>query len=289
MNDIFHKIQQIKIYTVKLVDDLLAGAYKSAFRGQGMEFEEVRDYTPGDDIRAIDWNVTARYGRPFVKSFREERELTLFLMVDVSRSLAFGSSSCTKQERMAEIGAALAFSAIRNQDKVGLILFTDQIELYIPPKKGTRHVLRVIRELLAFTCKGTKTDLKVPLEFLGSIQQRSAICFILSDFLCPFDFDKPFIINGKRHDLILMHVEDSREVSFPSIPWIQLYDLETGESRLVEGKRCDALLRKRQEERRVKLSTLAGKTNAGLVTFTTDQPYATTLRRYFKERKMRGR
>lgn len=289
MKDLFQKIQRIKIHTVKLVNDLLAGAYKSAFRGQGVEFEEVRDYTPGDDIRTIDWNVTARYGRPFVKSFREERELTLFLMVDISRSLAFGSSSYTKQERMAEIGASLAFSAIRNQDKVGLILFTDQIELYIPPKKGVRHVLRVVRELLAFTPKGTKTDLKVPLEFLGSVQRRSTICFILSDFLCPFDFEKPFIINGKRHDLILMHIEDSREVSFPAIPWIQLYDLETGESRLVDGKRGNAFLQKQQEERKGKLRALAGKTNAGLVTFTTDQPYATTIRRYFKERERRGR
>lgn len=285
--ELFKRIRKIEIFTNKLVEDLLGGAYKSAFRGNGMEFEEVRPYYPGDDVRTIDWNVTARMRTPYIKRFQEERELTVMLLVDVSASGRFGTGSLEKRELIAEIGAALAFSAIKNQDKVGLILFSDQIELYLPPKKGTRHVLRVIRELLAFSPQGKGTDLAKALDFLGNVRGRMAVGFLLSDFQCPLNFTKEFAINARRHDMVLMQVNDPREESFPLLPLISFSNLETNETHLVDM----SLSANREaftnsfKERKEALRTLAGKGGAGWVEFTTDKSYVEVLRKYFSLRK----
>lgn len=219
-----------------MVNDSFAGNYQSVFKGRGMNFDEVREYVPGDDIRAIDWNVTARTGIPHIKKFTEERELTIMLMIDISGSGDFGSATGSKREMMAELGSVLAFSAVRNNDKVGLILFTDFVELYIPPKKGRSHILRIIREILFFKPKGRKTDLKVVLDFTNRVIKRKCVAFLISDFCLPNNFDEglrelqpKLQITNRRHDLIAMIVSDPREFELPDVGWITLEDAESGE------------------------------------------------------------
>lgn len=228
------KIRYIQIYTGKAVNDVLAGEYESVFKGRGMEFDEVREYTPGDEIRTIDWNVTARTGHPYVKRYVEERELTLMFLVDLSASGAFGTVEKTKNEVAAEICALLAFSAIKNNDKVGLILFTDIIELFVPPKKGVSHVLRLIRDVLDFTPKNRRTDIASALDYLGRVIPRRCVVFLISDFQCDTPFVKPLHVLARRHDLIAVPVSDPREAELPDAGLMELEDAETGERLVID-------------------------------------------------------
>lgn len=231
--ELLKQVKQIEIKTRGLVNQVFSGEYHSVFKGRGMEFAEVREYQPGDDIRNIDWNVTARYGDPFVKVFEEERELTVMLLVDLSGSLAFGSLEKTKQRIATELTAILAFSAMKNNDKVGLILFSDRIEKFVPPRKGKSHVLRIIREVLSFEPEGNGTDIKGALEYFNSVIKKKSIVFLLSDF---FDtgYEKILRIVGKKHDLIGMILNDPREKALPKAGLIQFLDAESGEIRFVD-------------------------------------------------------
>ena len=231
--DLVRRIRRIQIRTSRLVTDVLAGQYNSAFKGRGMEFEEVRPYLVGDDVRTIDWNVSARLGDPHVKLFREERELTVILAVDLSGSLAFGSRGELKRELVAEIAGTLAFSAIRNNDKVALLAFTDRVELFVPPRKGPRHVLRIVRELMALEHKGTGTDLPAALEELRRIFRRSGVLFLASDFIAE-GWERPFRALRQRHDLIPIVVEDRRERELPDIGLVELTDAERGDRLVVD-------------------------------------------------------
>jgi uncharacterized protein (DUF58 family) len=234
--EILKKVRQIEIRTNREVTDVLGGQYHSVFKGRGMEFEEVREYLPGDEVRSIDWNVTARFGHPFVKKFKEERELTVMLVVDVSASGQFGSVRQTKNELAAELAAVLAFSAIRNNDKVGLILFTDRIERYVAPKKGRRHVLRVIREILAFQPAGRGTDLGQAIDYLTRVQSRRAVTFVISDFQVDDEESvrRKLRVVSKRHDVIALGLRDPREEELPAVGLVELRDAETGERALTD-------------------------------------------------------
>ncbi|MCK9554766.1 DUF58 domain-containing protein [bacterium] len=243
--EIFKKVRQIQIYTTKMVDEVLSGAYKSVFKGKGIEFEEVREYVPGDDVRGIDWNVTARMGSPFIKLYVEERELTVMLLVDMSRSNKFGTRVQMKNELAAQLAAALAFSAIKNNDKVGLLIFTDKIEKYIPPKKGKKHVLRVIREILFFKPSGRKTDLALAINFANKVLIKRSVMFVISDFY-DAGYLKPMMISSKKHDVIAVHVRDYLEKSIPGAGIVQFEDAETGEIVLVDTN--DQGFRRRYEE-----------------------------------------
>src|SRR2546429_1913701 len=225
--DILKKIRTLEIKTRGLVETAFAGDYHSVFKGRGMNFEDVREYQPGDEIRAIDWNVTARLGTAFVKKFTEERELTVVLVVDVSASGNFGSVSQSKRELAAEVACLLAFSAIRNNDKVGLLLFSDRVELFIPPKKGRSHTLRIIREILFFEPAGHGTDAAAALNHFNRIITRRAVVFFISDFQAP-DFSRALAVSGRRHDFIAIQIKDERERSLPNVGIITLEDAETG-------------------------------------------------------------
>lgn len=232
--ELIKKIRRIEISTNRLVNDVLGGEYHSVFKGRGMEFDEVREYMVGDDVRTIDWNVTARTGVPHVKRFVEERELTVMLLVDASSSSQFGTASLMKGEMAAEICALLAFSAIKNNDRVGLIIFTDQIELYVPPKKGKSHVLRLIRDLLYFRATGKATDIPGALQFLQRVQKRKSVVFLVSDFMTEVDYHKPLAIANKRHDVISITLSDPREIDMPPIGILELEDAETGEEIVID-------------------------------------------------------
>lgn len=232
--DVLRKVRQIEIRTRHLVTDLFGGEYHSVFKGRGMEFAEVREYTPGDDIRSIDWNVTARLGHPFVKQFQEERELTVLLVVDHSASERFGTRNRLKGELAAEVAALLALSAVQNNDKVGLILFTDGVELYVPPAKGRRHVLRVVREILYFRARGRGTNLAAALDHLSRAQKRRAVVFVLSDFL-DSGYERSLAVASRRHDLIALRLRDAREEQLPSVGLVALQDLESGARLVVDS------------------------------------------------------
>jgi uncharacterized protein (DUF58 family) len=231
--ELARKIRYLEIYTRKAVNDILAGEYHSVFRGRGIEFEEVREYTPGDDVRTIDWNVTARMGHPYVKRYVEERELTVVFLVDLSASGAYGSADRFKNEVAAEVCALLAFSAIKNNDKVGLIVFTGGVELYIPPKKGASHVLRLIGELLNFRPRDRRTDIGGALDFLGRVAHRRAVVFLVSDFWDE-GYEGRLRIAAKRHDLIAVSIIDPREMALPETGLVELEDAETGERVLID-------------------------------------------------------
>lgn len=285
----FKHIRRIQIATKRNVDDLFAGMYRSAFKGRGLEFEEVREYQPGDDIRTIDWNVTARLQHPYVKNYREERELTVMLVVDLSASARFSHTRQLKSEWIAEIGALIAFSAIKNHDKVGLLLFTDEVELYLKPKKGVRHVLRVIRDLLFFQPLGTGTNLQKALSFFGRVQKKQAICFLISDFLAPGSFEHEIKVASKRHELIAIQVYDEYEKVFPSTGLISLSDLESGEMALVDSS--NAFIQKnyqsQAEEQQLALKQTIAKAGAELISINTNASYTKALYRFFKERHKR--
>jgi uncharacterized protein (DUF58 family) len=231
--ELLKQVRQIEIRTKGLVNQVFSGEYHSVFKGRGMEFSEVREYQFGDDIRNIDWNVTARFGHPFIKIFEEERELTVMLLVDLSGSLIFGTVEKTKQQVAAELSAILAFSALKNNDKVGLILFTDKIEKFVPPRKGRSHVLRIIREVLSFEPEGKSTNLKAALEYMNSTIKKRSIVFLLSDFM-DSGYEKILRIIGKKHDLIGVVLKDKRETEIPGIGLLKLIDAETGEERWVD-------------------------------------------------------
>lgn len=236
--EILKKIKRIQLKTNYLANEIFAGEYESAFRGRGMEFEEVREYQPGDDIRTIDWNVTARSGRPFVKVYREEREMTVMILVDMSASLDFGTRERLKREAAAEVAAVLAYAAIKSNDKVGLILFTDRVEKFIPAKKGRGHVYRVIQEILSFTPQHPKTQIRVPLEYLIRVMHRRSICFLISDFLDD-GYERALAIAKRRHDMVCIQLHDPAEDSFPKAGWMQWRDLESGELHWVNSSGAD--------------------------------------------------
>jgi uncharacterized protein (DUF58 family) len=286
----FQHIRRLQIKALHHVNDLFAGIYRSTFKGKGLEFEEVREYSPGDDIRTIDWNVTARSQHPFVKHFREERELTVMLVVDISASSHFGHIERYKSEMIAELAALLAFSAIKNQDKVGLLLFTSDVELYLKPKKGTRHVLRVIRELLYFTPQHQGTDLPKALSFLGRVQRRHVICFLISDFLTD-NFSMQASLIAKRHELIAFHVFDTLEKQFSPQALFTLRDLETGMQSVVDT--ADPLVRQRFEqhaqEQGKKVRQLFESIGADYLAMHTGEPSSVVLQRFFRLRGGRQR
>ena len=236
--EMLQKIRRIQITTSRMVTDVFAGQYQSVFKGKGMEFYEVREYLPGDEIRTIDWNVTARTGRPYVKKFVEERELTVMLLLDASRSCRFGSVKHLKNQLAAELCSVLAFSAIKNNDRVGLIIFTDKIEKFVPPRKGMRHVLRVIREALYYEPEGKGTNISHALEYLDRVTRRKAITFIISDFFDK-DFKNLLSVSNKRHDVVAVTITDPREVDLPNIGIIKLKDAETGEDFLIDTSDSD--------------------------------------------------
>lgn len=285
--DLIKKIQQIQIRTSHQVTEIMAGEYKSAFKGRGMEFDEVRLYQPGDDIRTIDWNVTARTGEAHVKRFVEEREMTVMLMVDASSSGSFGSMGKSKNEVAAELAALLAYSAIRNNDRVGLIIFTDQIEKFVPPKKGRQHVLRVIREILYFNRpEHGATDIGVALEYLRKICHRRSVVFLISDFIAD-NYQQALMLTAKRHDLIPVTITDPREEELPDIGIIDLMDAETGERIVVDThdkntRRAYTLLNRKKRE---DLALEFRKAKAETLDIKTDQSYVDALISFFKRRE----
>lgn len=287
-SEILKKIRTLEIRTRGLVDTVFAGDYHSVFKGRGMNFEDVREYQPGDDIRAIDWNVTARLGSAFVKKFTEERELTVMLIVDVSGSGDFGSTTQSKRELAAEVACLLAFSAIRNNDKVGLLLFTDQVELFIPPKKGRSHTLRIVREILYFQPAGRGTQPALALEYLNKIVTRRAVVFFISDFQAP-DFSRELAVSGRRHDFIAVHVQDEREKVFPNIGIITLEDAETGEQ--VEINTADRATRARfaelTEHEDTELVRTLRRNHIDRIALWTGEDYLPALRSFFKQRERR--
>ncbi|MGL2965488.1 DUF58 domain-containing protein [Flavobacterium sp. XGLA_31] len=284
--DLLKKVRKIEIKTRRLSDHIFSGEYHTSFKGRGMTFSEVRQYQFGDDIRAIDWNVTARYNEPYVKVFEEERELTMMLMVDISGSESFGTKNQLKSEIVTEIAATMAFSATQNNDKIGLILFSDQIELYIPPKKGKSHVLRIIRELIEFQPKSKKTDLSQALKFLSGTQKKKAIVFVISDFMVDDDYEKTLKIAGKKHDITGVRVYDIRETKMPNVGMVEMEDAETGEIMLVNT----ASKATRQEyeinylEKVNYFKDIFSKCGSGTVSTRVDQSYVTKLLGYFKSR-----
>ena len=285
--EVLRKIRRIEIRTKKLVNDLFSGEYHSTFRGQGMEFEEVRQYEPGDDIRLIDWNVTARTGYPYVKKFREERELSVILLVDASSSGYFGTRDRFKNETAAELGALLAFSAIKNNDKVGLIVFTDTIEKFVPPQKGRSHVLRLIREILYFKPRGSGTDIAGALEYFNRVIRRRSVVFLISDFLSE-GFYRPLQIVNRRHDVIAVKITDPRETDFDSLGLIELEDAETGEIIMVDtsSRRFRREFAARAEEDLQLLQKSFRLINLDFINIRTDRPYIGPLINFFR---MRGR
>ena len=286
--DILRKIRRIEITTSKLVTDMLSGEYESVFKGRGIEFDEVREYQPGDEIRSIDWNVTARMGRPFIKKFVEERQLTVMILLDVSGSSYFGTTKRLKSELAAEISAVFAFSAIQNKDRVGLIIFSDRIEKTIPPRKGLSHVLRVIREALYFKPKGRGTDLAGALRYLDGITSRRVVAFVISDFFAK-DYKKALSIANKRHDVVAVTITDPRELSLPNVGLLELQDAETGSSFLIDTSN-DSVREKYSaksaamiEERRKVFSSV----NMDHIDVRTDKPYIEEFIKFFKTRKKR--
>jgi len=286
--EILKKIRALEIKTKGLVETVFAGDYHSVFKGRGMNFEDVREYQPGDEIRAIDWNVTARLGTAFVKKFTEERELTVMLIVDVSASGNFGSATQSKRELAAEVACLLAFSAIRNNDKVGLILFTDRVELFIPPKKGRSHTLRLIREILFFEPAGRGTDPALALDYLNKVVTRRAVVFFISDFQAP-DFSHTLAVSGRRHDFIAVHIQDEREQVLPNVGIITLEDAETGEQ--IEINTADRGTRARfsdlAAEKAHELSRTLRRNNIDAITLRTSEDYLPALRAFFKLRERR--
>jgi uncharacterized protein (DUF58 family) len=286
--EILKKIRRIELRTRRLVNSMFGGQYHSVFKGRGMNFEEVREYAPGDEIRSIDWNVTARMNAPYIKKYTEEREMTVMLLVDVSASGIFGSVELSKRELAAEVASILAFSAINNNDKVGLILFTDRIELFIPPKKGRLHTLRLIREMLYFEPEGRGTDLAGALDYLNLVVSRRSVVFMISDFLAP-DFTKSLTVTSKRHDIVAMPVIDKGESELPNVGIITLEDAETGAQIDVNtsSKGVRRALREINADRLTDLEYLLRSRRVDIVRLTTTEDYLIPLRNFFEQRERR--
>ena len=286
--ELLKQVRQIEIRTKGLVNHLFSGEYHSVFKGRGMEFSEVREYQYGDDVRNIDWNVTARFGHPYIKVFEEERELTVMLMVDISGSLMFGSVSKTKQRVAAELSAILAFSALKNNDKVGLILFTDKIEKFVPPRKGNIHVLRIIREVLSFEPEGNATDIKAALEFMNNAIKKRSIIFLLSDFLDE-DYEKILRVVGKKNDLIGVVLDDRRENEIPPIGLIKFTDAETGEERWIDtsNQRLRRVMKEARKEAVAKRNTMFLTSRLDRIHVQTGVDYIKPLVQFFRMREKR--
>jgi len=286
--DILKQVRQIEIKTRGLVNEVFSGEYHSVFKGRGMEFSEVREYQFGDDIRNIDWNVTARYGHPFVKIFEEERELTVMLLVDMSGSLHFGSFEKTKQRIAAELSAILAFSALKNNDKVGLILFTDQIEKFVSPRKGRSHVLRIIREVLSFQPEGNKTDLKGALEYFNHTIKKKSITFLISDFIDE-GYEKIIKIIGKKHDFVSIILQDPREREIPKAGLIKIQDSETGSIRYLDSssKIVQEYFNQKIKSNDEKIKDLFMRSRIDSIKIDTSKSYIKPLVDFFKVREKR--
>ncbi len=288
--ELLRNIRRIQITTSRMVTDVFAGQYQSVFKGRGMEFDEVREYQPGDEIRSIDWNVTARMGHPYVKKFVEERELTVMLILDMSASSFFGTVNRMKMQVAAEICSVFAFSAIRNNDLVGFIAFTDRIEKFIPPRKGMRHVLRVIREALYFKPQGRKTNINAVLEYLNKVTTRKTVTFIISDFYA-YNFKKMLAVSNKRHDIVAVTLTDPRELDLPDIGIVRLEDPESGETFLLDTS--DSGLRKEYAENaRKKIKhreSLFRSVKVDNISINTEIPYSQSLFKFFRNRERRKR
>ena len=286
--ELLKQVRQIEIRTKGLVNQVFSGEYHSVFKGRGMEFSEVREYQYGDDIRNIDWNVTARLGHPYIKVFEEERELTVMLLVDLSGSLMFGSVSKTKQRIAAELTAILAFSALKNNDKVGLILFTDKIEKFVPPRKGKKHVLRIIRDVLSFEPEGKATNLKGALEYMNNTIKKKSIAFLLSDFMDE-GYEKILRIVGRKHDLIGIVLDDRREKEIPNIGLVKLADAETGAERWIDtgSKRVRTQMLSDRNEREKIRNSIFVKSNLDRIEVTTGSNYIQPLVQFFRRREKR--
>lgn len=283
--ELLKKVRKIEIKTRRLSNHIFGGEYHSTFKGRGMTFSEVRQYQYGDDIRAIDWNVTARYNEPYVKVFEEERELTMMLVVDISGSEFFGTTEQFKKDTVTEIAATLAFSAIQNNDKVGLILFSDQVELYIPPKKGKSHVLRIIRELIEFQPKSKQTNISEALKFLSNIMKKKAIVFMLSDFMDD-DYERTLKIVGNKHDVTGIRVYDKHDEEIPNLGMVQMLDAETGKTHLVNTS--SKTVRTQYKANALRLAdyfeNTFTKSGAGTISTRVDESYVRKLLGYFKRK-----
>ena len=279
------RVRKVEIKTRSLSSHMFSGEYHSAFKGRGMSFSEVRSYQYGDEVRDIDWNVTARTGEPHIKVFEEERELTIMLLVDISKSVHFGTRDLWKDEWIAEISAVLGFSALQNNDKVGLILFSDQIEMYIPPKKGRQHLLRIIRELLFYEPVGKKTDINVPLEYLTNVIKKKCIAFVFSDFIAP-SYELTLKLAAKRHDIIGMHIYDPAESKLPDVGLVRLRDPESGQIKLIDAS--EAAVRhsfeKNYENRLATIKEMFRRAKCDTMSLSIDQSYIQELHKFFKRR-----
>ncbi len=298
--EILRKVRQIEIKSNRLVSEVLSGSYQSAFKGQGIDFEEVREYQPGDEVRSIDWNVTAKMGVPFVKQYREERELTILLAIDISDSGIFGSGNRSKRERMAELGALVAFSAVRNGDKVGLLLFADEIEKYLPPAKGQKHVLRILREILFFKNKTKRTNLNEGLRFINQVMRRRAVVFFLSDFIITEDqniddqntedlFFKEISSTKRRHDLICAQIHDPHEIELPQVGLTTFEDAESGEIIVLDlsNPKFRKEFAENAKKQQLNISTKLKRRGIDFFRFSTDEEFDKALKEFFHLRKSR--
>ncbi len=285
-SEILKKVRKIEIKTRGLSSNIFAGQYHSAFKGRGMAFSEVREYQFGDDVRDIDWNVTARFHRPYVKVFEEERELTVMLLIDVSGSLDFGTQKQTKREMETEIAATLAFSAIQNNDKIGVVFFSDRIEKYIPPKKGRKHILYIIREMLDFKPQSKRTDIKMGVEFLTQVMKRRCTAFILSDFYARQDFQRPLLISNEKHDVVAIQIYDTRAKELPDVGLIKVCDAETGHEMYIDTS--SAKLRRAHNaywlQRQAELKKTFAKCQVDNISVATNEDYVKALMKLFAMR-----
>ncbi len=281
--ELLKRLRRIEIKSSRLSEDIFSGAYRSAFKGRGMSFSEVREYQPGDDVRDIDWNVTARYARPYVKVYEEERELTMILLVDISRSEHFGTVGMTKRQRVAEIAGTLAFITIKNNDNVGVIFYSDRVEKYIPPSKGHKHVLTILSEILSIEPEGSGTDISVALRFAHNVQRKSCTLFLLSDFIDGSDYAKTLAVVRNKHDLLAMQVYDPHEAELPMVGLLRVMDAETGEVRMIDSssKSVRKQYRDYWQELTVKLRETFSKYNIGYASVSTSEDYVPRLQRLF--------
>lgn len=286
--ELLKKVRKIEIKTKGLSNHIFSGEYHTAFKGKGMAFSEVREYQPGDDVRSIDWNVTARYNNPFIKVFEEEREMTVMLLIDISGSSDFGTQKQLKRELATEIAAVLSFSAINNNDKIGIIFFSDQIEKFIPPKKGKSHILRIIRELITFKSKSEKTNIEIAVKYFNNVVKKRAICFIISDFM-DSDFERSLNIARKRHDIVALRLNDQRESTMPNIGLIEFTDSETGKHILLDTSDKDKRLSFQYNYDKFRNETKKILRNSGIdcIDIKTGEDYAIPLINFFRDRSHR--
>ena len=285
-SELLKRVRRIEIKTRALTNNIFAGEYHSAFKGRGMSFAEVREYQAGDDIRDIDWNVTARMNRPYIKVFEEERELTLMLLIDLSASQRFGTRLRTQRNLATEIAATLAFSAMQNNDKIGVIFFTDRIEKFIPPQKGRKHILYIIRELLNFEPQGRRTNVAVPLEYLVKIITKRSIAFVLSDFLTTQDFSKPLLVAARKHDVVALQLYDHNMAALPNVGLLKITDVETGHEQYIDTSSVEVRRHQQQwwAKQSKQLSELFRKSNVDFTSVATDMDYVRPLMQLFAQR-----